>query len=119
MADNILYENKSSTNNVDKGTDDLADTLLSEKKYSTFDVDKGADGLAFMKQKFNTILRKGLNQFEGQSTGSKGWFKLNIEIFKQFFLKLIHNYIKYCLKRVLKIKILKFIKRFLYRLIKN
>ena len=35
-----------------------------------------------MKQKVNTILRKGLNQFEGQSTGSKGWFKLDIECFK-------------------------------------
>ena len=64
----LLSEKKSSTNNVQKGTDKLTDTLLMEKKLSTKDVDKGTDKLAFMKQKVNTIVRKGLNQFGGQST---------------------------------------------------
>ena len=45
------------------------------------DVDKSTDELADMKQKVNTIFEKGLDQFEGQSTGSKGWFKLDIEFF--------------------------------------
>ena len=81
LADTLFSEKKSSTNEVEKGTDELADTLLSEKKYSTFDVDKGTDELAFMKQKVNTILRKALNQFEGQSTRTKEWFKLDIEFF--------------------------------------
>ena len=57
----------------------LADTLLMENKYSTKDVDKGTDELVFMKQKVNTISRKGLDQFEGQFIGSKVWFKLDIE----------------------------------------
>ena len=32
-----------------------------------------------MKLKKNTIHRKGLDQFEGQFIGSKGWFKLDID----------------------------------------
>ena len=51
--------------------------------------DEGTDELAFMKQKVNTIRGKGLNRFEGQSTGSKGWFKHDIEFLKQLFLKVI------------------------------
>ena len=68
---------------MDKVTNELVYTLLSENKSSTFDVDKGTDELAFMKQKVNTILRKALNQFEGQSTRTKEWFKLDIELFKK------------------------------------
>ena len=51
------------------------------KESPTFDVNKGTDELAFMKQKVNTICRKGLDQFEGQSILSKGWFKLDLEFF--------------------------------------
>ena len=61
-----------------------------DNKYSTKDVDKGNDELSFMKQKVNTIRRKGLDQFEGQSIGSKGWFKLDIELFLTIFSK-IHS----------------------------
>ena len=50
-----------------------------EKKSSTKDFDKVNDELVFMKQKMNTIHRKDLYQFEGQSIESKGWFKLDIE----------------------------------------
>ena len=71
-------EKKSLTKDVEKGTDKLADILLMEKKYSTRDVDKGTDELTDMKQAANKIHRKGQDQFEGQSSGSKGWFKLEI-----------------------------------------
>ena len=46
-----LLETKSSTKDVDKGTDKLADTPLLGKKYSTKDVDKGNDELAYMRKK--------------------------------------------------------------------
>ena len=114
-----MSENKSSTKNAEKGTDELANALFMDKKPSTFDVDKGTDELAFMKQKVNTIHRKGLNQFEGQSTGYKGWFKLDIEFLKTTFIKVIQNSIKHRLKIILRIKTWKCIKHFLYRLIKN
>ena len=69
------------TKDVEKGPDKLADTLMMEKKYSTKDVGKGTDELADTKQKVNTIRRKGLDQFEGQSFRYKGWFKLNVNFF--------------------------------------
>ena len=72
-----------------------------------------------MKQKVNTILRKGLDQFERQSSGSKGRFKLDIQFFKHFFVKVIHNSMKHCLKLTLKINTWKCINRLLYRFIYN
>ena len=81
LADTLFSEKKSSTKNIEKGTDVLADTLLMEKRYSNFDVDKGTEELSSMKQKVNTILRKGLDQFEVQSIGSKIWFKPDIGFF--------------------------------------
>ena len=67
----------------------------------------------------NTIHKKGLNRFEDQSTGTKGWFKLDIEFFKQIFPEVIRGSIKNCLKLILNINTWKCVKRFLYRLIKN
>ena len=85
LADTLLSENKISTKKVEKGTDEKADTQLyekkSEKKYLTNDFKKGTYKLSFKKQKVPTIFRKGLNQFEVQSTGTHGWFKLNIKFF--------------------------------------
>ena len=81
LSDTLLFEKKCLTKKVEKVTDEFADTLLSEKKSLTKDVEKGANELAFKKQKVYTIRRKGLNQFKGQSTRTKGWFKLGIEIF--------------------------------------
>ena len=78
-------EEKLLTNNVDKCTDELVDTVLTENKSSTKDVDKGTDEFVFMRQKVNTILRKVLDQFEVQSIGSKGWFKLDIYEKNNFF----------------------------------
>ena len=76
-----LFENKSSTKDVEKGTDKWEDMLFTEKKSSTQDVEKGTDELADMKQLANIIFRKGLDKFEGQSSGSKGSFKLAIGFF--------------------------------------
>ena len=45
---------------MDKGTDEKADTQLSKKKSLTNDVKKGTDELAF-KKKVHTIHRKSLN----------------------------------------------------------
>ena len=59
----------------------MADMPLIEKKYSTKDVDKGTDSLAYMKEAVVIILRKVLDQFEGQFRGSKGWFKLDSGFF--------------------------------------
>ena len=75
------------TKDVEKGTDELADTLLMENKYSTNDFEKGTDELEDMKQKVNTISRKGLDHFEDQYIRSKGWFKLDIDFFKTIFSK--------------------------------
>ena len=54
---------------------------LMDNKYLTKDVDKGTDELAYMKQAVVPIRRKGLDQFEGQSSGCKGWFKLDSGVF--------------------------------------
>ena len=85
LADTLLSEKKTSTNMVDKCTCEKADTLLSGKKHLTKDVEKGTYELVFKKQKVHTIRRKGLNQFEGQSNGNQGWFKLDIEFLKTTF----------------------------------
>ena len=82
MVTTPLSEKKSSTKRVDKGTDKLADMPLTENKSSTKDVDKDNDELADMKQAVVTICMKGLDQFEGQSKVSKGWFKLDGGLFK-------------------------------------
>ena len=115
----LFSENKSSIKYVEKGTDGLADTLLTEKKYSTFVVDKGTDELEFMKQKVNTVFWKILNRFEGQSTGSKGWFKLDIKFFKTTFSKNNSEFYKALFKIILKINKWKCIKRVFYHLINN
>ena len=80
-----LLEKNSATKDVDEGTDELVDMTLLDKKYSTNDVDKGTDELADMKKTVVTILKKGLDQFEGQSKGSTGWFKLDSGFLKTSF----------------------------------
>ena len=112
-----LSEKEYSTKDVEKGTDILADVLLIEKKYSTRDLEKVTGELADMKQTVNIILKEGLDQFKGQSSGSKGRFKLDIGFFRQLFLKVINISIKNCLKRIFNIKACKCIKRLLYCLI--
>ena len=73
-----LSGKKFSTKDVKKGTDKLADMLLTEKKYSRKNIEKDTDELSDMKQVVSTIRRKVLDQFEVQSSASKGWFKLDI-----------------------------------------
>ena len=50
---------------------------LLENKSSTKDVDKGTDELAYMKKAVVTILRKGLNKFEGKFKVYTGLFKFD------------------------------------------
>ena len=78
-------EKKSSTKDVDEGTDELSDMPLTEKKYSTKDVDKGTDEFSDMKQAVVTIRRKCLDQFEGQYSGSKILFKVDSGFIKTTF----------------------------------
>ena len=117
MVTTPFSEKKYSKKDAEKDTDKLVDMILMEKKYSTKDVDKGTGELADMKQAVNTICRKGLDQFEGQSSGSKVWFKLDSGFIKIAFLKFVQNSIKNCLKITLKISTWKCIKRLLYCLI--
>ena len=58
---------------------------LMEKKSSTKDFDKGTDELSDMKKAVVTIIRKGLDQFEGQYKGYKGWFKIYSGFLKTTF----------------------------------
>ena len=85
-------EKKSLIKDVEKGTDKLADMLFMANKYLKKDVDKCTDKLADMKQAVNIICRKILDQFEGQSSESKGWFKLDIGFLKTNFPE---NYSKF------------------------
>ena len=62
-----------------------------ENKSSTKDVDKVTDELADMKQSVVTIRRKGLDQFEGRYKRSQGWFKLDCGFLNTTFLQFIQN----------------------------
>ena len=79
-----LLENKSSTKDIDKVTDELADTPLLDRKSSRKDVDKGTDELENMKNTMVATRRKGLYRFEGHYKGSTGWFKLDSGFKKTF-----------------------------------
>ena len=52
--------------------EEVVTTPLSEKKSSTKDVDKGTDELEYMKRAVVTIHRKGLDKFEGKAKVSTG-----------------------------------------------
>ena len=80
-----FLENKPLTNDVEKGTYELSDTPLLDNKSPTKDVDKGTDEQADMKKSVFTIRRKGLDKFEGQSSGYTGWFKLDSGFLKTSF----------------------------------
>ena len=114
-----LLEKKSSTNDVDEGTDELVDMPLLEKKSLTKDVDKGTYELADIEQVVVKIRMKGLDKFEGESKGYTGWFKLDSGFLKQMFLQFIQNYIKNCFKIILKTKTRNYIQRLLHCLINN
>ena len=46
-----MYDKKTSTKKLEKGTDEKSDTKLSEKKSLTKEIKKGTDELAIKKQK--------------------------------------------------------------------
>ena len=72
------------------------------RKSSTKDVEKVTDELADMKKSVVTIIRKGLDNFEGQSKGSTEWFKFDSGVFKnnistihsEFYKELFENNIE-------------------------
>ena len=63
----------------------MATTPLLENKSLTKDVDKGTGELEYMKDSVVTIRKKDLDNFEGQSKGSTGWFKLDSGFLRFFF----------------------------------
>ena len=98
LSDTLSLKNKSLTNKLEKGTDELADMILSDKKSSKKHVEKGTDELA-LKKNVNAIRRKGLNQFEVQSTGTKEWFKLDIDFLRATFSKSHSEFYKKMFKK--------------------
>ena len=58
------------SNVLDDSKEAVVTTPSLEKKSSTKDIDKGTDELEDMKEAVVTIRRKDLYQFEGQSKGS-------------------------------------------------
>ena len=97
-----LLEEKSSTKDVDKGTDELADMPLLKRKYLKKDVDIGTDEFTYMKKAVVTIRSKCLYYFVGRSKVSTGWFKLDIGFLKlkfstihsEFYKELFENNIE-------------------------
>ena len=74
-------------------------------------VDKGSKILDKMKKVVVIICRKYLDNFEGQSKGSTGWFNLYHEFKKINNSTLEPEFYSMILKRTLKVNILKCIKR--------
>ena len=64
-----------------------------------------------MKEAVVTIRRNYLDNFEGNSKGSKCWFNLDYELRKRKFSTLEPEFYKLFLKRILKVKIWNHIKR--------
>ena len=87
--------------------------LLTTKKVETSEeVDKGNKNLDDMKEAVFTIRRKDLDNFEGQSKGSTGWFNLDHEFFKRNVSTLELHFYNFSIKNILKFKIWNHIKRF-------
>ena len=70
------------SNILDYGKESVVTTPLWEKKSLTNDVDKGTGELEDMKEAVLKIFRKDLYKFEGQSKVSTRWFKLDSEFLK-------------------------------------
>ena len=68
--------------------------MTSEKVTSSEEVDKGTKKLDDMKEAVVTIHRKYLDNFEGKSKGSTGWFNIDHELKKKGFLHLNRTSIK-------------------------
>ena len=68
--------------------------MTSEKVTTSEEVDKGTKHLENMKEAVVTIRRKYLDNFEGQSKVSTGWFNLDHEFLKESCLHLNRTPIK-------------------------
>ena len=91
--------------------------MTSEKVTTSEEVDKVTENLDEMKESVVTIRRKNLDNFEGQSKGSTGWFNIDNEFLKRKFLQLNQTYIKNFMKMILKVKIWSHINSLYYPLI--
>ena len=99
--------------------EEVVTTPLSDNKSSTKDVDKGTDEFEDMKKAVVTVCRKALDKFWGQSKISTGWFKLDSGFLKTTFSTIHSEFYKNVLKIILKIKKWNCIQSLLYRLINN
>ena len=59
--------------------------MTSEKDTPSEEVDKGTRNLYYIKEPVVTIRRKYLDNFEGKSIGSTGWFNIGDELRKKKF----------------------------------
>ena len=67
--------------------------LITEKVTTSEDFEKANKNLDDMKEAVFTIRRKDLDNFEGQSKGSIGWFNFDHDFLKRIFLHLNRTYI--------------------------
>ena len=100
------------SNILDDKKEAVVTTPQSENKSLTNDDDKGTDKLDDMKEAMFTILRKDLDNFEGRYKVSTGWFNLDSELKINKFLQLNHTSIHFFMKIILKVKKWNRIKRF-------
>ena len=84
--------------------------MTSENVTTSEEVEKGTKKLDDMKEAVVTIRRKYLDNFEGQSKGSTGWFNIDNVSLKIKFSTLEPNIYKKLYERILKVKILNHIK---------
>ena len=99
----VVAEEKSSTIAKEK-------LVPSEKVTPSQGDEKGKIFLNDMEEPVQTIRRNYLDNFQGQSTGSTGWFNLDNKWLKIKFLHLNRSSIKNFLKRISKVNISKHIK---------
>ena len=84
----------------------------SEKVTPSEEVEKVNKMLDYIKEPVVNIRINDLDNFQGKSTGSTGWFNLDHDWFLKKFLHLNRASIKYFLKLILKVEIFKHIKAF-------
>ena len=86
---------------VVKGTDEVQ--KINDNITTNEDVDKGTEKLEDMKEAVFTIRRKCSDKFEGQSTGSTGWFNLDHKQRKRKNIHLNLTSIEKFTKRILNV----------------
>ena len=75
------------------------------------EVEKGTNILNYMEEPVHTIFRKYLDNFQGHSTVSTGWFNPGHEWLKRKFYTIETDFNEKVLKRILKVNISKHTKK--------